>query len=73
MLRQRTREMFSSATLRLVVLEEVEIRQDHGRQYHQVYGKLEPKVLIVYGADGVFALDMHAKPVDVDTLLEELG
>ncbi len=73
MLRQRTREIFSSATLRLVVLEQVEIRQDHGRQYHQVYGKLEPTVLIVYGADSVSALDMHAMPVEVDKLLEELG
>jgi hypothetical protein len=73
MISLRRREIYHSATLKLIVVERVEIRQDHDSRYHQIYCKLEPTALIVYGTEGVFALDMNARPVDVDGLGKEIG
>jgi len=68
----RVREMFNDSRLTLLALESVDIQRSKTNAGCWLYGSIEPMAVIVCGPDGILALDMEAKLVALDRLMQEI-
>jgi hypothetical protein len=68
----RARTIFTGSTLSLIAVESVDSWYRKTRSGCRVCGKVEPIAVIVCGPNGNYALDMQAKPADLEQLRKEL-
>jgi len=68
----RTRPVFNGLGLRLIAVESVEVRHRSSPGGCQSYGSIRPIAVVVCRPEGTYALDMEAKPADLDQLRREL-
>jgi hypothetical protein len=67
----RARAFAESASRKLIAVELVETRRAAMSQGWQFFASLKPVAIVVCGPSGTLALDLEAKPVDLDKLREE--
>ena len=66
--RVRTRKLFSDATRTVTAVESLMLQTDRSHQGGFLVGSLKPIAIIVTEPDRTYALDMEARPVDIDQL-----
>ncbi len=69
----RTREIFESTTLSLVVVERVDMQRHLSTTGCHVYGSIVPIAVIVYGKGDVYALDTTGSVIEFDQLERDLN
>jgi len=62
----RTVEILSNAKLTVLAVESVSLRHNRTNTNCRLYGNIEPIAIIVRSRAGTYALDMEAKPVNLD-------
>ena len=65
-------EIFSDARLTLIAVECVDFRSSKTNTCYRMYGNIKPIAVIVCGPDATYALDIEAKPTDVDLLRQDI-
>ena len=76
MAKLRARAFFKNSMLTLIAVESVDTWHGNTTTGCQLFGGLAPVAVIVCSPEGTYALDMEARPVDLDrfrTDLPELG
>ena len=68
----RTSEIFNDSVLRVIVVESVDFRHTKTNTFCQVSGHIKPIAVIVRNPDGAYALNMEAKPTDLDQLRQDI-
>lgn len=68
----RTSEIHNSGSLRLVAVESVQFWRKKSKTGCQLFGNIKPTAVIICSPDGVTALDMDAKPANLDQLKRDL-
>jgi uncharacterized spore protein YtfJ len=68
----RTRHLFNDSRLTLIAVESVDFRRGTTSTSCQLYGQIEPIAVVVCSADRAYALDMEAKPADLDELRQAI-
>ena len=62
----RTAELFNRPELAVLVVESVSLQHDRTNTNCRLYGNIDPIAIIVRSRAGTYALDMEAKPVNLD-------
>ena len=70
--RLRTSELFNDSKLTLIAVESVDLRYHKNNTSCVLHGSINPVAVIVRSADGSYALDMEAKPVNLDQLKQDI-
>lgn len=68
----RVSEMFNDSRLMLLAVESVDLQHGKTNAGCWLYGSIEPMAVIVCGPDEIFALDMDAKLIALDQLIQEI-
>lgn len=68
----RVSEMFNDSGFTLLAVESVDIQHSKTDAGCWLYGSIEPMAVIVCGPDEIFALDMQAKLIALDQLIQEI-
>ncbi len=68
----RTSEFFNDSNLTLIAVESVDLRYHKTNSSCVLHGSIDPVAVIVRSADGTYALDMEAKPVNLDQIKEDI-
>ena len=68
----RASEVFNDSTLTLIAIESFDFRHRETNTGCQLYGNIKPIAVIVCSPDGTYALDMEAKPVELNQLKQEI-
>jgi len=68
----RIRHLFNDSALTLIAVESVDSRRTITSTRCQLYGQIEPIAVVVCSSDGTYALDMEAKPADLDELRQAI-
>ena len=69
----RVSEIFSDSRLTLIAVESVDFQHNKMNTGCQLYGNIEPVIVIVCGPDRTYALDMEAKLVDLGQLKQNIS
>ncbi len=68
----RTSEIFSAPMLTLIAVESVDFRYSKTNTYCHLYGKIKTIAVIVCSPDGIYTLDIDAKPANIDQLRKDI-
>lgn len=69
----RVQKIFNNSMFTLFAVESVDVRHCEANTIYRVYGRMEPVAVIVCSREGTYALDMQAKPVDIDQLRQDIS
>ena len=69
----RTSEFFNDSKLTLIAVESIDFQYHKTNASCVLHGRIDPVAVIVRSADGTYALDMEAKPVDLDQLKQDIS
>ena len=69
----RAHKIFDDATYTLFAIASVVVRHSKANAIYHVYGKIAPVAVIVCSPAGTYALDMHARPVSIERLRQDLA
>ena len=68
----RTAELFNRPELAVVVVESVSLQHDRTNTNCRLYGNIDPIAIIVRSRAGTYALDMEAKPANIDQFMRDI-
>ena len=71
MLPLRVSEIFNSSGILVLAVESINFQRNKTNASCWLHGRIEPMAVIVYGPDEVYALDMDAKAIALDQLLQD--
>jgi hypothetical protein len=66
----RARPVFSDSTVHVFAVESCEIARRRSAGGYQLFGTADPVAVVVCDPDSVYALDMAAKPINLEQLRE---
>jgi len=64
----RSREIYRDARILLIVVESVNLQHTRSDFCCHIQGSITPLTVIVHTPDGIYARDMEAKPVALESL-----
>ena len=68
----RPRPVFSDSTVTIVAIESIEIDQHRTAMGNQLFGAARPVAVVICAPDSTYALDLSAKPIDLEQLRQEI-
>ena len=68
----RTREVYKDSTRTLIAVESVDIQHSSTNTGGHLIGNIKPIAVIVRSMDNIYALDMEAKPENLDRLRQDI-
>ena len=68
----RAKPVFNDSTLTVVAIESIKIEAHRTTMGHHLVGAAKPVAVVVCAPDGTYALDMVAKPIDFESLRQDV-
>ncbi len=68
----RSRQIYKDATRTIFTVESVDIQHGTTNTGGHLIGNIKPIAIIVSGPEGMYALDMEAKPANIDQLRQDI-
>lgn len=68
----RTIEIFNDSMFTLIAVESVDFQHSKTNTGCHLYGNIEPIAVVVCSADGTYAVDMEAKPANLEQLRQTI-
>ena len=68
----RASKLFSDSSCTLIAVEAIEFQHDQSNNSCRLYGTIAPVAVIVCNPNGIYAIDMEAKPTAFDKLRQAI-